>query len=211
MEDGFVVPHLQRGMVGLARSAAAATAIGCLLAFTQRSEAKIVYTPVNEVIKDRGQLQLDLNNDGIVDFTINGSSSGNQACFFGIVDIFPSADNGVVISGERNGDGWASALNAGDQIGPIRDFFSQESILTQYDHGFNCVEGGYTYGYWLDAGLYYLGLEFQKYGKTRYGWAQLSVHSSTDYRHNQHLTTTLSGYAYETVAGKSIVAGNTFE
>jgi hypothetical protein len=43
-------------------------------------------------------------------------------------------------------------------------------------------------------------------GKTHYGWARLSVQASKD---RFTLTATLTGYAYETIPGKSIVAGKT--
>ena len=48
----------------------------------------------------------------------------------------------------------------------------------------------------------YLGLEFQIKGRTHYGWARLTFEDGV-------LSATLTGYAYETIAGKSIRAGLT--
>jgi hypothetical protein len=45
----------------------------------------------------------------------------------------------------------------------------------------------------------YLGLAFQKNGKTHFGWARLNVGPCG---------TALTGYAYETIPGKPIVAGD---
>jgi hypothetical protein len=48
----------------------------------------------------------------------------------------------------------------------------------------------------------YVGLRFKIKGKIHYGWARLSVQVQ-----NHTVVGTLTGYAYETVAGKPIKAG----
>jgi hypothetical protein len=55
---------------------------------------------------------------------------------------------------------------------------------------------------------HYLGLEFQIAGQTHFGWAELSVTGSR-FGPNQGLTTVVVGFAYETIAGKSIITGQT--
>lgn len=67
-----------------------------------------------------------------------------------------------------------------------------------------CGHGGGG-GNWLNVSNRYLGMAFRIKGKTHYGWARLSV----KYQFLHGLTATLSGYAYETIAGKSIVARKT--
>ena len=57
-------------------------------------------------------------------------------------------------------------------------------------------------------------LEFQIQGsgglETHYGWAQVSVSATFSITHNNLQTTTsLSGFAYETVPGKAITTGQT--
>lgn len=59
--------HQQLNMYALAAGAAG---VG-LLASAQPSAAKIVYTHVHKVIGPNSQLGLDLNHDGIVDFSIH--------------------------------------------------------------------------------------------------------------------------------------------
>jgi hypothetical protein len=54
----------------------------------------------------------------------------------------------------------------------------------------------------------YLGLKFQIHGKPHFGWARLSVQFRTVF-HYYFFMATLTGYAYETIAGKSIKAGQT--
>jgi len=61
-------------------------------------------------------------------------------------------------------------------------------------------------GNWRDASNRYLGLKFILGGETHYGWARLTVHATLD---PAHITATLTGYAYETIANKPIVAGQT--
>jgi len=52
----------------------------------------------------------------------------------------------------------------------------------------------------------YLGLKFQIYGQTHYGWARLSVHFEGA---AGGLEAHLTGYAYETIPNKPIIAGKT--
>ena len=61
-------------------------------------------------------------------------------------------------------------------------------------------------GPWYGVIDRYLGVEFQKNGKTHYGWARLSVEVS---RKPFKATAILTGFAYESIAGKSIKAGQT--
>jgi hypothetical protein len=64
------------------------------------------------------------------------------------------------------------------------------------------------FGQWANGGKgvknRYLGLKFQIKGKTHFGWARLTVR----FNHRQW-DSTLTGYAYETVANKSIITGKT--
>ena len=56
-------------------------------------------------------------------------------------------------------------------------------------------------GPWLGR-LGYLGLSFQVNGQTYYGWALLKCAGKS-------IVTTLLGYAYETIPGRAILAGET--
>jgi hypothetical protein len=50
----------------------------------------------------------------------------------------------------------------------------------------------------------YLGIKFQIKGKSHYGWARLNVAES-----RSRFTLVLTGYAFETIPGKPIIAGQT--
>ena len=58
-------------------------------------------------------------------------------------------------------------------------------------------------GPWFNITNRYLGLKFTIKGKTHYGWARLTVGRGLA------LPATLTGYAYETIPDKAIVAGKT--
>jgi len=65
------------------------------------------------------------------------------------------------------------------------------------------TSGGDSWGPWHGAQNRYLGLKFLVKGQVHYGWARLSVSKIFPF------TATLTGYAYETIPNKSIVAGKT--
>jgi len=60
-------------------------------------------------------------------------------------------------------------------------------------------------GWWAQVWNRYLGLKFEINGNTHWGWARLTVRN----RNGEDITATLTGYAYETVAYKGIIAGKT--
>jgi hypothetical protein len=182
------------------------------LAMTQPSEARIVYTPTH--VQVDSPYNLDLNHDGITDFTLYqhrvygwcGKPRGIQD----LLDETPAQGNGVVGS-TIYGSGWAAALDRGVKIGSTQSFISDPvGFMASVASGYfwfgkgGCVDVHAMDGYWLNVSNRYLGLEFQIKGKTHYGWARLSVQVGYVYIH-----ATLTGYAYETTAGKSIKAGQT--
>jgi hypothetical protein len=103
------------------------------------------------------------------------------------------------------------------EIGPNQKFTSPQLMADVWlDRQFDfwthqCEPYKGEGGLWLNVSNGYLGLKFQIKGKTHYGWARLSVHSSEGYGYQipVSMEATLTGYAYETVAGKSIKAGQT--
>jgi len=64
-----------------------------------------------------------------------------------------------------------------------------------------------VWGSWINVKNRYLGIKFEINGETHYGWARLSVLVQLPLT----VTATLTGYAYETVPNKPIVAGQTKE
>ena len=186
----------------------AAMVVLVALATTQPSEARIVYTPTH--VNVDGPYNLDLNHDGITDFTLQQTHIVAHFCTQGPFyrdefSEFSGQVNGVVVTTDNT---LAAALDRGVEIGPNQQFgFVAKDLGLVWRgwwnfHPCNHYEG--MVGDWLNVSNRYLGLEFQINGKTHYGWARLSVQAGYVYFH-----ATLTGYAYETIAGKSIIAGKT--
>jgi hypothetical protein len=174
---------------------ATVVALVSVLALTPPSEAKIVYTPANVLVMCHfgcsPPYNLDLNHDGVTDFVFTVSDDFRFMFCTGRAeaDEFPDVSgNGVV----------GTPLNKGAQIGHGQSFFGGEEVMAYYEVSMypHCVKS--DGGYWLYVTDRYLGVEFQIRGKTHYGWARLSV---------SPFSIQLTGYAYETIAGKAIRAG----
>jgi hypothetical protein len=199
--------HHRLNMYALAASAAG---VG-LLVLTPPAEAKIVYTKTHQVIRWKGIYNLDLNHDGIVDFVIQqafGFASGTIFAY----QLAAQGAMGNAVAGSVNTHNpfhsarwYGSALKPGAQVGPHRRFVhggkNGEAMVSVWTNE-SATSG--SYGKWIDVTNRYLGLKFKIKGEVHYGWARLSVHNvKTD------ITGTLTGYAYETIPNKAIIAGAT--
>jgi hypothetical protein len=183
--------------------AASAAGVG-MLALAQAAEAKIVYTPTHHVIGKNGHFNLDLNHDGITDFTLVNSYRSRTTYLSDVLNVNPVVGNGV--EGKRNGSiSAAYALNRGAQIGPTRPF-AGKLMAGRWCSRTSCTVVYRSWGSWVNVTNKYLGFKFQIHGKTHYGWARLSVQNVEG---EEVISATLTGYAYETVPNKPIVAGRT--
>jgi hypothetical protein len=205
------VAHLSGSLnrrLGQYALAASSAGVG-LLALAQSAEAKIVYTKTHQVIGANGVYNLDLNHDGIVDFVIQQIDyCASTSCFgfqrsFLAKEALGNAVQGRIGMSNRH---YAGALRANAWIGARQRFISgghngETMLLVREDQDFRIL---YTYGKWNNVKNRYLGLKFKIGGKIHYGWARLSVHNQ-----GGTITGTLTGYAFETIPNKSIVAGKT--
>jgi hypothetical protein len=182
--------------------ALAATAAGVsLLGLAQPVEAKIIYTKTNISVFGFG-IRLDLTNDGTADFFFSSFVSVTTPGSLHTLAVgggFPS--NGI-----WNNKGAAVALRAGVLVGPKAHFFDGTSGLLMGATGRNTENGKHYYsGPWENGGKgvknRYLGLKFHINGKVHYAWARLNFPSPEGAR--------LTGYAYETIPNKPIIAGAT--
>jgi hypothetical protein len=209
-----------------AYSAVAGAAGVGILACPQAVQAKIVYTPAHVAVSDGG-FTLDLNHDGIADFYIvNGGAASvggslrvsyldvchipqngaSHQCVQSSSSIQPNKDNTVRILSSG-----AAALPAGAKIAYGEKFQVPGQAAGMLGRVF--YSGSNTAqkweGPWANGGKgtnnRYLGFKFKINGEFHYGWARLSV---TTIQHHGY-TALLTGYAYETVANKGIVAGQT--
>ena len=206
------VPLSQSVQQCLNKYAIAASAAGVsLLTFAQYCEAKVVYTAKHHVIGHLGSYGLDLNNDGIVDVTIfensHATSEGGQIARLNAA----AASNNVVkgypwFTSVGSGLKWASALRPRQKIGGGGTRFGYAVAETMAAAATVAGNPAYSFAAWGNLPLIpyrYLGVKFQINGKTHYGWARLIAKVS-----GLKISATLTGYAYETVANKTIVAGD---
>lgn len=176
-----------------------------VLALAEPCEARIVYKPTNITIGWHGKqmYKLDFNADGIGDvvfqyFRRSFYCDGSRELSFRIDETAPKR-NGVV--------GHAAPLSAGAVIGASQKFYGGQHYMQQQVLGGRpplCGPGS-SRGPWRNTDDRYLGVEFRIRGRRHFGWARLSVHRVFGPGLQAHLT----GYAYETIPGKSIIAGKT--
>jgi len=187
-----------------------------VLALAGPSEAKVIYTETYQVTQSGLPLYIDVNNDGIKDFVLRTMFyRGTSGLQVGLdASGFRNASN--VVAGRRysSSGGYffsaASALRAGGQIGPKGNFsvhlpFMAEEVFKK-DAGSQYSDLGPWAGKGKGVTDRYLGLKFVIDGEVHYGWARLSV-TLGHHRQSGDVTGTLTGYAYETVPDKAIVAG----
>ncbi len=182
-------------------AAYAAGAAGmAMLASVPPAEAEIVYTPVSVTIPP--SYQLDLNNDGIVDFEIYLYPVNHAD----LLQVALKVQGNAVKANKRGGE--AGALFHGAPIGAKQAFVSTNGT---YGGIFMAAAGeysrSYSFGPWKQTINRYLGLKFLINNEVHYGWARLTVQAQFEGRG----TVTLTGYAYETVPNKAIRAGETSE
>jgi len=176
--------------------AASAAGVG-IVALAQLAEARIVYTRTHQVVGLYGQYDLDLNHDKIVDYILSNNSNCTVNCWQWL-SLRPATLAGNAVISARS---YVVAMAKGSRIGSGDHFRS----VTGVDRMLLDVNGTQIFGSWYDVTNRYAGLKFNINGKTHYGWARMSV-SGKAFR---TVTATLTGYAYETIPNKAIIAGKT--
>jgi hypothetical protein len=177
--------------------AASAAGVG-VLALAQSAEAKIVYTKAHVVIGTNHIYDLDLNHDGIADFEIKNHSFFTDTIVATLLALPAQANNAVVGAQTHIGYPYSAyALRRGATVGPKQPFHGTWMAWT---------DGASRAGRWANVRGRYLGLKFRIKGKIHYGWARLNVTVG-----KSSISATLTGYAYETVPNKPIIAGSTKE
>lgn len=170
----------------------------------------IVYTPA-DVLIENSQYNLDLKNNGTTDFVIadvtgkretecDGQLEYNEWGELSLASI-SSPGNGY----EMRGD-YVARLRRGSPIGPSQSFRTEtgstpmEYMSITWPRSGPCRRPPVVYtGNWPPVHSGYLGLAFEIRGKSHYGWAAITPDGFSG--------ATLTGYAYQTKAGKSIIAG----
>lgn len=169
-----------------------------LLTISNLANGQIVYTDLNPDVAGSGNgahYDLDLNNDGTVDFKINLSTNGGQ----GIKLVADPLGNNA-IAGTYNTTGapyqYPSALDLNDIIGETL-IWNEGAAQTMCSDGYGFQN---PYGHWFGATDNYMGLLLKIGSGTHYGWMRMDVA-------NDGKSFTVKDYAFESNSGTSIAAG----
>lgn len=176
---------------------------------------KMIPLPVGTVAHP-DPVGISLSNNGVNDISLQlNSLSGRPGRAIWMSNA--NKNDGVLMGGTW--DAYAVALNRGAKIGPVpfgqEPFFLYAGLIEASASSENTPK--YCKGYWgsnLERQFFgcgepknkYLGVSFQRNGQTHYGWIRLTVTTTFD-PNGPRMTATVTGYAYETVANKPILAG----
>lgn len=192
------VEYDQRLLAYVATATAASVGV---LALTQSAAAKIVYTPTHQTVRMNHAVPIDLNHDGIHDFDVFNLTHNSTTPFGSYVAAEPLNSGNQMLVQHSNRGYAAAALASNVRVGPhAKPFQAGRNVMAYRSSGTGTQSGGP----WKNVNKRYLGLKFLIKGKTHYGWARLNVSIQ-----NHAITTTLTGYAYETVPNTAIVTGRT--
>jgi hypothetical protein len=200
--------HLEKHLAAYAAAATGAV----LLSAAPSADAQIVYTPSNTPFALNHQNQgpvfttLDLNNNGVPDFTFAMSSTahfstiGYTTRFKLYMKVVPDQTGNEVVQGSLAPT--ASAVPAGVTIGPKEKFvpagYMVHQVYSQQGHI------NQSSGTWQKVEFAYVGLKFLINGQVHYGWARIKFPYPYGYKYPS-----IYGYAYESTPNTPIVTGQT--
>ena len=194
----YLNPRLDKMIAAYATTAGAVGV--ALLAAAQPADAEVVYTKARVTITS--QYHLDLNHDGIGDFSIRFCSCEPESTPL-IVSSRRNVGNMVITP--PGGFYSAAALVSGAPIGPKQPFNNvYGDIMVMAAAAFSTSGKPVSNGQWPGVTNGYLGLKFMIGSEVHYGWARLTVGKRVSH-------VVLTGYAYETIPNKPIKAGQTSE
>ncbi len=184
-------------------------AIGMM--FSASANAQIVYTDVNP---DTSMIcssypcsksyDLDLNNDGTVDFTLRASHNHFTCAWQNFSDT-----KSVSIISQGGNLAAASPISTNYPIGNNLSFSTNgvtlRSIVTG-SAGPQCPVVPGSFGSWTNPTDYYIGLRLSVGANTYFGWARLNVVVAST---STTVSCTVKAYAYNTIPNQSILAGQT--
>jgi hypothetical protein len=212
------------GTYALAASAAGVTALALAV---PAADAKIIYTKTHVQLQNNQPLALDFNQDGKTDFfllfkgpneTVGGefyeylvachrpvAATHGYECISSVSSTYNPL-NAIRV----NKTGSAIALLAGKGI-QKGERFKDKVVVGMGGVNWETFSTGRTEwgGPWVNGGKgvknRYLGVKFQINGHSHFAWARLTVTTTPPH----DFKATLTGYAYETIPGKAIIAGQT--
>ncbi len=189
--------------------AASVAGVG-VLALVQPAEGRIVYTKTY-CLFGAGQghsCEIDLLNNGVSEFGVHFTyrQNGEQLVGAYMYQRIGRADRIEVAENSHSHCGRSSAyalqkgalINSGHLCGSVGPFLMLLHETTSKGRSYNA-------GQWKDVTNRYLGFRFVINRGWHYGWARLNVKVDK----SGNIEGALTGYAYETIPNKPIIAGKT--
>jgi hypothetical protein len=187
------------------------------------SEAQVVYTDIDP---DRelgcfiptdfpysDSYDLDLNNDGVVDFKFNFYIQGfNQIFSTGTFPEWISYNFYEIVLGQLPGNIVMSTGGGCDYLnfGLVEKFGAGENIGYQPDNG-QFAEFAGVYHYYncgQSSGEFYVGLSLEDNGVPHYGWVRVKL-ANVPNGEPDTLCLVIKDYAYNKTPNEGIIAGDT--
>lgn len=178
-----------------------------VLALVDSAEAAVIYSGIQNltgqaatVLNQMSSTDIDLNSDGIMDFSVLAQRS--------LVSISALGQNKVSGIGGR-----ANVFWTGDPIGTRADFVADKlelvySSRNAHDDLPNSAPAIST-GNWASEQPGFAGLQFYISGVAHFGWVLLKADASAGYGGKSSSNYTIHGWAYEDTPNTPIVAGAT--
>jgi len=186
---------------------AGAAGVG-ILALAQPTEARIVYTPAHLNCSDF--CRVDVNNDGHTELQVSGGGETSAtSCAFvtgvGVDALTSRTSPRNTVVGKGTSWRFVSALPAGALIGAANNVIGNMAVRKPN----HCNHTTAFTGPWANGGKgvknRYLGLKFYFKKQAHYGWLRFNV--VVNPLNYPAFQVTLTGYAYETIPNKPIIAG----
>ena len=176
-----------------------------------RTVAQIVYTDIPDLTSPSSNAafnyNLDLNNDGIVDFVITHYTVKITGCHGGkktdqFITISPNGGNQVLSYGAST-PYWVIKLNVNNIITPtsLTWWSSANQVISKSYYNCDPFSGRWEFipgTNWVDQ---YVGLKLIVNGSAFYGWLRMSSIGASEF--------TIKDYAYDSTPDHSIIAGTT--
>ncbi len=176
-------------------------ALSVALAGIIDANGQIVYTDVDPDEGGSGvNYALDLNNDSVVDFNIVGGPVQSYPSLY-FVGIYGNSSNASILGESSSPYVYPFALDNGNVISSGQTTWFDASASSGTLNFASCY-GGTGNSNWCGVTDKYLGLRFDVGGNTYYGWARLDVNLTGK-------SWTIKDYAYNSVPGEAITAGQT--
>jgi hypothetical protein len=202
-EASALSEDLSKRLAAYALAATATTGLG-LGAAAAPALASIISHPFSHTIPQTICSQTPFGPGwfrGGISFRFSGASAGlgvEESCERAGQANNPSSFQRIWAGGNSVGID-DTHLGKGSPIGPDTPF--KETFLVSANN-FNKTQ---VVGPWAGLGKGYLGFEFNSHGADHFGWLALSIYG----KFPTHLSVHVGEYAYDTVAGQTIDAGQT--